>query len=1168
LKKTFRQAMADKVLVFDGACGTNLQFMHLSKEDYAGHEGLNDWLVLSRPDVILRLHESFLQVGCDVVETDTFGSTRLKLDEYGEGARMEEVNQAAVRLARQACDKWEAKTGAPRYVAGSLGPTGRLPSAEDPDLSNITPAELEAIYFEQAACLAQAGVDALIIETSQDMLELRAALFAARRAVEQAGRDIVIITQTTLDPSGRMLLGTDIASCMETLARLGTDVIGLNCSTGPLEMKDSVRFLTEHCPLPVSCIPNAGMPENLGDGKARYPLTPEALGRSLGEFARDLGVDIVGGCCGTTPEHLAQVVKAVAGLKPKRQGAYPALEPAVSSMLKRVTLRQEPAPLMIGERLNAQGSRKFKQMLLAEDWDQMTALGREQAEGGAHVLDLCVANNERADEKAMMARLVKKLSLAVDTPLVIDSTEADVIEAALAVCPGRAIINSINLEGDGSRLHKVAPLAKKYGAAVVALCIDGPCESRPGDGIERGMAKTRDRKLAVARRMLELCSGRYGLKAEDLLFDALTFTLATGEAEFNTSAIETIEGIRLIKREIPGCFTTLGLSNVSFGLKPRARQAVNSVFLHHCVKAGLDTCIVNPKDITPYGQMDGVERELAEDLVFYRRPDALARLIAHFEAAGSQVAEAEAARPGEGLPCEERIHFNIVHRIKEGMVELLNEALKRHAPVDIINKILLPAMKEVGDKFGSGELILPFVLQSAEVMKLAVAHVEQFLDKDDSVTKGTVVLATVYGDVHDIGKNLVRTILANNGYVVHDLGKQVPIATVLAKAEELKADVIGLSALLVSTSKQMPLAAQELHSQGKRWPLVIGGAAINRRYGLKCSFVDQGQAQYAPGVFYAKDAFEGLDIINALMDPGQRAALTEKTLAAAREAAAKPDTASQEGVQGGAPVPRSATPPAPDLPKPPFWGSRVLEPKDIDLRQVFPCMEHAQLFRLNWGLRFKDDNEYRRQVAEKYGPMLEALQEDCIRRGLLEPRAAYGYWPCAAEGDELVLYADAGGGKELLRFRFDRQQGGQHLCMSDYVEPKGSARGLDSVGFSVVTMGDKAGKEAERLNLAGDFTASLYLHGLAVQAAEGLVEWLNRQVRAEWGIAPKRGLRYSPGYPAWTNMEDQAKLWQLLEPGRIGVSLTEGFAMDPEQSTSAIIFHHPACQYFNAASRA
>jgi 5-methyltetrahydrofolate--homocysteine methyltransferase len=1162
--------MAEKVLVFDGACGTNLQFMHLSKEDYAGHEGLNDWLVLSRPDVIQRLHESFLEVGCDVLETDTFGSTRLKLDEYGEGARMAEVNQAAVRIARQACEIWQAKTGVQRFVAGSMGPTGRLPSAEDPDLSSITPAELEAIYFEQAACLVASGVDALIIETSQDMLELRAALFAARRAAAGAGRDIVIITQTTLDPSGRMLLGTDIASCMETLVRLGTDVIGLNCSTGPLEMKDSVRFLAEHCPLPVSCIPNAGMPENLGDGRARYPLTPAVMGQALGGFARELGVDIVGGCCGTTPAHMAEVVRAVAGLKPKRRGAYPVLEPAVSSMLKRSTLRQEPPPLMIGERLNAQGSRKFKQMLLAEDWDAMTALGREQAEGGAHVLDLCVANNERADEKQMMARLVKKLSLAVDTPLVIDSTEADVIAAALAACPGRAIINSINLEGDGSRLHKIAPLAKQYGAAVVALCIDGPGESKPGDGIERGMAKTRERKLAVAQRIYQLCSEQYGLKAEDLLFDALTFTLATGEAEFNTSAIETIEGIKLIKARIPGCFTTLGLSNVSFGLKPRARQAVNSVFLHHCVKAGLDTCIVNPKDITPYGQMDAVERELAEDLVFYRRPDALARLIAHFDTAGGQVATAEAGKPGEGLPCEERIHFNIVHRIKEGMIELLDEALQRHAAVEIINQILLPAMKEVGDKFGSGELILPFVLQSAEVMKLAVAHVERFLDKNDSVTKGTVVLATVYGDVHDIGKNLVRTILANNGYVVHDLGKQVPIATILAKAEELKADIIGLSALLVSTSKQMPLAAQELHSQGKHWPLVIGGAAINRRYGLKCSFVEQGQAQYAPGVFYAKDAFEGLDLINALMDPSRRAALTEKTLAEARAAAAKPEAGSLEGVQGGAQAAalRSATPPAPDLPKAPFWGSRVLTPEEIDLRQVFPCMEHAQLFRLNWGLRFKDVEEYRRQVAEKYQPMLAALQEDCIRRGLLQPKAVYGWWPCAAEGNELVLYTDAGGSKELLRFRFDRQAGGQRLCMSDYVEPKGSARGLDSVGFSVVTMGDQAGREAERLNLAGDFTASLYLHGLAVQAAEGLVEWLHRRLRVEWGIEAKRGLRYSPGYPAWADMEDQRKIWQLLEPGRIGVSLTEGFAMDPEQSTSAIIFHHPACQYFNAASRA
>jgi 5-methyltetrahydrofolate--homocysteine methyltransferase len=1169
--KTIRQAMAERVLIFDGACGTNLQFQHLSRADYGGKDGLNDWLVFSKPEAVLRLHESFLAVGCDVVETDSFNANRLRLTEYGVGDKVRELNVAAVKLARQACDQAQGKDGRPRFIAGSMGPTGMLPSAEDPELSKILPSEIEEIYFEQASALVEGGVDALLLETAQDMLELRAGLFACRRAIAAAGRDVLLMTQTTLNPpNGVMLLGTDIGSCMETLVRLGTDVIGLNCSTGPLEMKDSVRFLCERCPLPVSVIPNAGMPENLGEGRARYPMTPAVLAGALKDFVEDLGVDLVGGCCGTTPEHLKAVVEAVGPARPRRRAKYPRLEPAVSSMMKRVTLKQEPAPLMIGERCNSQGSRKFKQLLLVDDYDSMVALGREQMEGGAHVLDVCVALNERSDEKAQMAKLVKKLSLGVEGPLVIDSTEADVVEAALAALPGRGIVNSINLEGDGGRLHKLCPIIKKYGAAVIALTIDGPAEGKPGDGIERGMAKTRQRKLEVARRIHELCTQRYGLAPEDLIFDALTFTLATGMEEFHTSAVETMEGIRLIKKELPGVFTTLGLSNVSFGLKPAARAAVNSVFLYHCLKAGLDSCIVNPKDITPYADMDPAERELAEDLVFYRKPDALPRLIAHFEKTpAASAGQAQGPKPGEGLPTDQRIHFNIVHRIREGIVELLDESLKRHSAVEVINTILLPAMKEVGDKFGAGELILPFVLQSAEVMKLAVAHVEKFLDKDDTVAKGTVVLATVYGDVHDIGKNLVRTILANNGYVVHDLGKQVPIATILAKAEEVKADAIGLSALLVSTSKQMPLAVQELAKQGKAIPVILGGAAINRRYGQKAGFVDPPsyQSQYGPGVFYAKDAFEGLDIMNALSDPARRQAfVTEKKKEAWEAVQKEQGPENLEGVQGAAVLVRSKTKPAGRIPGLPFLGSKLVQGSEIDLAEVFPLMEHAQLFKLNWGVRAKDEAEYQRLIESEFRPILKKLQDECIQRRLLVPRAAYGYWPCRSEDNDLILYGDVEGREELLRFHFKRQQGLHDLCMADYVEEKGPSARLDVAAFSLVTVGDLAGEEADRLNKAGDYTKSLYLHGLSVQAAEGLAEWLHRRVRREWGIPRGQGLRYSPGYPAWPDMQDQEKLFKLLEPGRIGVSLTEAWQMVPEQSTSAMILHHPDCAYFSVSA--
>ncbi len=1181
--KSFREAMSEKVLIFDGACGTNLQFQHLTAEDFGGKEGFNDWLVVSKPGVIRALHESFLEAGCDVVETDTFGSTRLKLREYGEEDKVKEVNHAAVRIAREACEKYRGLDGRPRFVAGSMGPTGMLPAAEDPDLSNISPEELEEAYFEQAGALIEAGVDALLLETAQDLLELRSALYGCRRAIARSGRDVVMMTQTTLDANGKMLLGTDIGACMETLVRLGTDVIGLNCSTGPLEMKDSVRFLCEKCPLPVSVIPNAGMPENLGDGRARYPMTPERMAAALRDFTHELGVDIVGGCCGTTPAHLKAVVEAVGALKPRRRGAYPRLEPAAASMLKRVPLRQEPAPLMIGERCNSQGSRKFKQLLLSDDYDAMVAVAREQVESGAHVLDLCVALTERSDEKEQMRKLVKKLCLSVDAPLVVDSTEADVVESALGILPGRAIVNSINLEGDGGRMRRMAPVIKKFGAAAVALTIDGPCVEEflrqglfsPGfaatlqTGVERGMAKTRQRKLEVARMIHDLCVHQYGLRAEDLIFDALTFTLATGDAEFNTSAVETIEGIRLIKRELPGVFTTLGLSNVSFGLKPRARAAVNSVFLYHCVKAGLDSCIVNPKDITPYGEMDAVERELAEDLVFYRRPDALPRLIDHFEKSASSSGPAEAGpRPGADLPVDGRIHFNIVHRIKEGIVELLDDSLKRHGAVDIINNILLPAMKEVGDKFGSGELILPFVLQSAEVMKAAVAHVERFLDKNDTVSKGVVVLATVYGDVHDIGKNLVRTILSNNGFQVHDLGKQVPISTILAKAGEVKADAIGLSALLVSTSKQMPLCVQELHKAGSRVPVLIGGAAINRRYGHKTSFVyPEATTQYAPGVFYAKDAFEGLDIMNRLSDPKTREAFTRDRLKEAWDGVknARPEE-NLEGVQGAEPLTRSATKPAGRIPKAPFWGARVLEAADIDMREVFPMMEHAQLFKLNWGVQAKDPAEYDRLIEGQFMPILKKLQAECVERKWLVPRAVYGYWPCQSQGNDLILYADEKGEKELLRFRFRRQRGVHNLSMADYIEEKGPASRMDVVAFSVVTVGDAASEEADRLNKAGDFTKSLYLHGLSVQSAEGLAEWLHRRVRREWGIPNQQGLRFSAGYPAWPDMQDQEKIWKLLDPERIGVKLTEGWQMVPEQSTSAVLFHHPECQYFSVTA--
>ncbi|HEY6003346.1 MAG TPA: homocysteine S-methyltransferase family protein, partial [Anaeromyxobacter sp.] len=810
---TFREAVAQRVLVFDGAMGTQIQGHQLKAPEFGGKEGANDLLVLTRPDLIEDIHSRYFAAGCDVVETNTFGSSRLKLDEYGLGHRTYEVNFKAAITARRAAERF-SKDGRPRFVAGSIGPTGMLPSSSDPALGNITGDALERIFFEQAEGLIEGGVDAIIIETQQDMLELRAAVLAADSCRKESLRDVFLIAQPTLiDANGRMLLGTDVGSALATLERLPVDAIGLNCSTGPEEMRASVKYLGERCSHYVSVLPNAGMPENV-DGRAVYKLSPDALAEALAGFVRDYGVDIVGGCCGTTPEHLRKVVERIRALEeartPRRTRPVQAAE--LSSAMKAVPLAMEPRPLVVGERLNAQGSRKVKELLLQDDYPGLLQIARGQVEAGAHVLDVCVALNERDDEAAQMRTLAKLLAQSVDAPIMIDSTEADVVEGALKVYPGRCIVNSVNLEKSGERVKKVLPLVRRYGAAVVAMTID-----------EKGMAQTADRKAEIARRMVAVAA-EYGIPPDSLVFDALTFTLATGGAEYRHSAVETLDGIRRIKAENPGVLTVLGVSNVSFGLAKSAREVVNSVFLYHAVQAGLDLAIVNPKDIRAYPQIAEEERLLAEELVFDRREDALARLIAHFGEKG-----AEKAVPAEdllaGKSTEERIHLQILHRRPEGIEALIDDALTRRSAVAVLNEILLPAMKDVGDRFGAGELILPFVLQSAEVMKKAVAYLENFLERVEGTSKGKVVLATVYGDVHDIGKNLVKTILSNNGFTVHDLGKQVPAATIIEKAAAVNADAIGLSALLVSTSKQMPFCVEELARRNLGFPVMIGGAA-------------------------------------------------------------------------------------------------------------------------------------------------------------------------------------------------------------------------------------------------------------------------------------------------------------------------------------------------------
>jgi 5-methyltetrahydrofolate--homocysteine methyltransferase len=1153
IESRYLDELKRRVLVYDGAMGTNIQRYNLSAEDFGGKalEGCNDYLVITRPDVIQAIHESFLAVGCDVVETCTFQSTPRRLHEWGLGDKVREINVAAARLARAACDKF-ATPDRPRFVAASMGPTGMLPSSSDPVLSKISYEELAANYYEQAKYLVEGGVDLLLIETSQDILEVKAAVAGIEKLFTEIGRRLPIQTQVTLDVSGRMLLGTDIASAMTTLEALKVDVIGLNCSTGPEHMREPVRYLSEHATLPLSVIPNAGLPINTGVGEAVYPLEPQPMANALSEFVKDFGVRIVGGCCGTTPEHLSAIVEAVHAAESQSKPSHHSHVPRVSSAMRAITLHQDPPPLLVGERVNSQGSRKVKRLLLADDYEGILEVARDQVDSGAHVLDVCVALTERADEAEQMSKVVKLLSMSVETPLVIDSTEANVIEAALEHIPGRGIVNSINMENGRKRIDAVVPLVKKHGAAVIALTID-----------EIGMAKTRERKLEVARKIYDIVVNEYGLSPEDIIYDALTFTLATGDAEWIDSGKETIEGIRLIKRELPGVSTILGVSNVSFGLTPEARGVLNSVFLHHCVQAGLDAAIVNPAHIRPYAEISAEERELANALVFNEKPEALQRFIEYFaNTTGDTTAQAEKEDPTAGMEPDQRIHWMILHRKKEGIEEQLDAAGVREHPVRVLNEVLLPAMKEVGDKFGAGELILPFVLQSAEVMKKAVKHLEQFLEKAEGYTKGKVVLATVYGDVHDIGKSLVNTILSNNGYTVFDLGKQVPVNTILDKAVEVGADAIGLSALLVSTSKQMPLCVQELDKRGMKVPVLIGGAAINRRFGRRALFVE-GERHYEPGVFYCKDAFEGLETMDVLQNAEKRKSFVVKNLDDARNDVFLRTSVGKDIAVGDAGGERSEVAANNAVPKPPFWGTRVI--RDIPLDEIFDLLDLDELYRLQWGARGSGE-QYKTTVKNEFEPTLERLKKDAKKNGWIKPEVVYGYFPAQSQGNDVIIYdpaayaSDGGSLREIARFHFPRMVGRERLCLADYIRSVDSGD-VDVVPLQVVTVGDEATKRFDQLQGKNEYTEAFYSHGLSVESAEAVAEWAHRRIKQELGV--DSGKRYSWGYGACPDLDDHATVFKLLPAKEaLGMELTEAFQLMPEQSTAAVIIHHPEAKYY------
>ncbi len=1170
--RSYLDAVEERVLVFDGAMGTSLQSQNLTAEHFGGEKylGCNDYLVISYPQAVEQVHRSFLEVGVDVIETDTFRSNRITLEEYGLGDRVIEINQVAASLAKHLADEYSTDDQ-PRFVAGSMGPSGKLPSANDPELSNITFDTLRYVFREQAVGLIRGGVDVLLIETSQDILEVKAAIHGILAAFDETGTILPIQAQVTLDTTGRMLLGTDVDAALTILEGLPIDIIGLNCSTGPEHMRGPIGFLGANATLPVSAIPNAGLPLNV-DGEAIYPLEPEPYAEAMAEFIERYNISIVGGCCGTRPEHLKKLVEKVHGRPvPSRPRNS---TPALASGVQAVSLRQDPPPFIIGERCNAQGSRKFKRLLLSENWDAIVEIGRDQIDYGAHALDISVAVTENPDEIGLMTKVVKELINAAPVPLVIDTTEPDVLEAALKVAPGRCMLNSTHLEGGRDKMDSVLSLVKSHNAAVIVLTID-----------EVGMAKTVQRKLDVARRIYDIAVKDHSLRPGDLIFDVLTFTLATGDPEFVESAVETIEAIREIKASLPGVFTSLGVSNLSFGLSAHARPVLNSVFLYHCVQAGLDMAIINPAQITPYVEIPENERQLAEDLIFNRQPDALQRYIEYFEQVDPKIGVSR-VDPTESMDAGERLSWRILNRHKENVEFDIDEliasitrkpkgargiteegsGLKRREPdevstehqaaVHILNTVLLPAMKEVGDRFGAGELILPFVLQSAEVMKAAVTHLETYLEASEGVVKGKVVLATVYGDVHDIGKNLVKTILSNNGYAVVDLGKQVPAETIISTAMEQKVDAIGLSALLVSTSKQMPLIVNELHRRGVKIPVLVGGAAINRRFGRRINWTDD-EKFFDPGVHYCKDAFEGLATMDAISNPETR---TQRIIALRTEVERELEISSK--------IPKRAGPRRSVISPEPLRYSGKLGPrvvKDMPLEMVFQHLFKNELYRLSWGAKNTRGEEWSKLKGD-FEIRLEMMRKQALENKWLQPQAVYGYWPCHSDGDDLIIYhpeSTLDSPKPLTRFQFPRQFSGENLCLADYFAPESAGR-FDIVAFQVVTVGQIATERFDRLQESGDFSEAYYFHGLAVQTAESTAEYLHRHIRRELGLKEGQGKRYSWGYPAIPDLEDHRKIFDLL-PAEIelGMALTSAYQLIPEQSTVAIIVHHPEAKYFS-----
>ncbi|MGA6169582.1 methionine synthase [Streptomyces sp. NPDC012600] len=1152
-----REALATRVVVADGAMGTMLQEQDPTLEDFENLEGCNEILNVTRPDIVRTVHEEYFAVGVDCVETNTFGTNYAALAEYDIPERVYELAEAGARIAREVADEFTVSTGQQRWVLGSMGPGTKLPT-----LGHAPYTTLRDAYQQNAEGMIAGGADAVLVETTQDLLQTKAAIVGARRAMEATGTHLPLICSVTVETTGTMLLGSEIGAALTALEPLGIDMIGLNCATGPAEMSEHLRYLARHSRVPLSCMPNAGLPV-LGKNGAHYPLGPAELADAQETFVHEYGLSLVGGCCGTTPEHLRQVLERVRGLTPSPREPRP--EPGAASLYQHVPFRQDTAYLAIGERTNANGSKKFREAMLEARWDDCVEMARDQIREGAHMLDLCVDYVGR-DGVADMRELAGRFATASTLPIVLDSTELDVLRAGLEQLGGRAVLNSVNYEdGDGpeSRFAQVSALAAEHGAALIALTID-----------EEGQARTVEHKVAIAERLIADLTTNWGIRESDILIDTLTFTICTGQEESRGDGIATIGAIRELKKRHPDVQTTLGLSNISFGLNPAARVVLNSVFLDECVKAGLDSAIVHASKILPIARLEEEQVKVALDLIYDRRAegyDPLQRLMELFEGVNMKSMKAGKAEELMALPLEERLQRRIIDGEKNGLEADLDEALQTTPALDIVNNTLLEGMKVVGELFGSGQMQLPFVLQSAEVMKSAVAHLEPHMEKSDDEGKGTIVLATVRGDVHDIGKNLVDIILSNNGYNVVNLGIKQPVSAILEAAEEHRADVIGMSGLLVKSTVIMKENLQELNQRNMAadYPVILGGAALTRAY------VEQDLHEIYDGeVRYARDAFEGLRLMDALIAvkrgvPGATLPALKQRRVPQRtdpllQLTEPEDTAGRSDVSTTNPVPT-----------PPFWGTRVI--KGIPLKEYASWLDEGALFKGQWGLkqaRTGDGPTYEELVETEGRPHLRGWLDHLQSNNLLEAAVVYGYFPCVSKGEDLILLHEDG--SERTRFTFPRQRRGRRLCLADFFRPEESGE-TDVIGLQVVTVGSRIGEATAELFAANSYRDYLELHGLSVQLAEALAEYWHARVRSELGFAGEdptdvedmfalkyRGARFSLGYGACPDLEDRAKIADLLRPERIGVELSEEFQLHPEQSTDALVIHHPEAKYFNA----